>query len=72
MKTILIVDDEPKISFVIKEMLSCIDCEIFTANSGEEAIRIIKEDAPDLIFLDVIMPEMDGIETLKRIKKITQ
>ncbi|MDN4501017.1 diguanylate cyclase [Alteromonadaceae bacterium BrNp21-10] len=69
--TILIVDDEPT---NIQVLASCIvdDYQLKIANSGASALEVLdKGQAPDLILLDVIMPEMDGYETFKRIREKT-
>ncbi|MFB3926783.1 MAG: sigma-54-dependent transcriptional regulator [Syntrophales bacterium] len=67
-KTILVVDDEESICQSLKGILSDEGYKVITAGSGEDAIRIIDEDLPDLVLLDIWLPGMDGIETLKIIK----
>jgi len=67
-KSILIVDDEEVIRNFFSEMLS--EYRILTAQSGEEALEIIKTDRPELVLLDLKMPGIDGLETLKRIRKM--
>ena len=67
-KSVLIVDDEEVIRNFFSEMLS--EYRIVTAQGGEEALEIIKTDRPDLVLLDLKMPGIDGMETLKRIRKI--
>lgn len=70
MKKILVVDDEENIRFLYKEELGDEGYEVALASSGKEALELMKADKPDLITLDIKMPEMDGIETLKKIKEI--
>jgi len=67
-KTILIVDDEESICQSLKGILSDEGYEAYTAKSGEECLAVIDEILPDLILLDIWLPGMDGIETLKGVK----
>jgi len=71
MKTILIVDDEQDIIDLVKYNLKREGYSVLTARSGREALRI-SEQKPDLILLDVMMPEYDGFEVLKRLKRETK
>ncbi|MCX5692230.1 MAG: response regulator [Candidatus Omnitrophica bacterium] len=67
-KTVLVVDDEEVIrDFFIRTLTGY---KVLTASNGEEALNIIRKDRPDLVLLDIKMPGIDGIETLKRIKEI--
>jgi len=66
-KTILIVDDEESICRSLGAILKDEGYEVITAGSGEEALKIIKEELPFLVFLDIWLPGIDGIETLKKI-----
>ena len=71
-KTILIVDDEPHIRILIEQTLEDLEdegVELLTAKNGKEALDIIKTEKPDLVFLDVMMPEMDGFEVCKIVKQ---
>lgn len=67
--TILIVDDEPSILQSLSGLLADEGFEVITASNGYEALKIIETEAPDLVLLDIWMPGMDGIETLKEIKR---
>lgn len=69
---VLIVDDTEMNLIVIKGLLKRTGITVTTAQSGEEAIALVKEQDFDIIFLDHLMPEMDGIETLSRMCKETQ
>ncbi len=67
--SILIVDDEPSILQSLDGLLSDEGFEVITATNGYEALKIIATESPDLVLLDIWMPGIDGIETLKEIKK---
>ena len=74
-KKILLVDDEPYILEFLKYNLEKADFRVTTAKNGKEAIALAEQINPDLIVLDVMMPEMDGVETcheLRRIDKLAQ
>lgn len=70
MKKIMVVDDEENIRFLYKEELMEEGYEVILAGTGREALDLLEETKPDLITLDIKMPDMDGIETLRRIKEI--
>ena len=65
---VLVVDDGAANRELIEACLASIDCEIRTAEDGRTALRLIQEDPPDLVLLDVQMPGMDGYEVCSRIK----
>ena len=67
---ILLVDDEPDILEFVSYNLKKEGYQMFTANNGKEAMSIAKQEKPDLIILDVMMPNMDGIETCREIRDI--
>ncbi|MEK6193914.1 MAG: sigma-54 dependent transcriptional regulator, partial [Deltaproteobacteria bacterium] len=67
--SILIVDDEPSIRNSLGGLLSDEGFEVLTAANGYEALKAMDKDSPDLVLLDIWMPGIDGIETLKEIKK---
>ena len=66
---VLAVDDEARILQFIKLELSTHDINVITAQSGPDALRILRDQSPDLVLLDVIMPEMDGMEVMRRIRE---
>jgi two-component system nitrogen regulation response regulator NtrX len=67
--TILVVDDEESIRKTMRMMLEYEGFEVSEAASGTEAIRAVESDPPDLVFLDVKMPGMDGLEVLGHLKE---
>ena len=69
---ILLVDDEPDILEIISYNLSTEGYQIITAENGIQAIKKAKKERPQLIILDVMMPEMDGIEACEQIRKIPE
>ncbi len=69
---ILIVDDEPHIRMLIEQTLEELEdegVEFLTAENGEIALEIIQEENPQLVFLDVMMPKMNGMEVCRKVKK---
>lgn len=69
MKKILVVDDEKPISDIIKFNLSKEGYDVFTAFDGKEALEQFEVEKPDLIILDLMLPEIDGLEVAKEIRK---
>ena len=61
---ILIVDDDPDIRLILRAALAPVG-PLLEASNGKEALRLIRKEKPHLVLLDVVMPEMDGIEVLK-------
>lgn len=66
-KRILVVEDEEGLRLLYEEELKAEGYEVLTAQNGREAIQQLEEGEPDLIILDIVMPVMDGMETLGRI-----
>jgi DNA-binding response OmpR family regulator len=69
---LLIVDDEAHIRMLLEQTLEELEDEgvnFFTAENGEEALEIIQAENPQLVFLDVMMPKMNGMEVCRRVKK---
>ena len=66
---ILVIDDERLVGDVIAEALRLEDHDVVVACSGEEGLRVIAQNPPDAVFLDVVMPGMDGIEVLRAIRE---
>jgi DNA-binding response OmpR family regulator len=72
MKKILIVDDEPNIVMSLEYTFKRQNFEVFIARDGMEALEILKNQLPDMIILDIMMPLVDGFETLQKIKSNEQ
>jgi DNA-binding response OmpR family regulator len=69
---ILVVDDEPPIVRLVRAKLTADGYGVITAENGSEALKRIQEDRPDLVVLDVMMPGMDGYETLRKMRATSQ
>ncbi|CAA0143920.1 response regulator transcription factor [Tenacibaculum maritimum] len=69
MRKILIVDDEPNIVMTLEYALKKRGFKVYIARDGEEALQLIKDDIPDLMLLDVMMPNVDGYQTIQYIKR---
>lgn len=72
MKKILIVDDEPNIVMSLEYTFRKSGYEVFIARDGKEAIDILEVQTPDMIILDVMMPNVDGYATIEYVKKQAQ
>ncbi len=70
MKKILVIDDEKNIRLLLKEELTDEGYKVITAESGEIALKMIKEEKPDLVTLDIKMPGEDGLSILRKIREI--
>lgn len=71
-KKILIVDDESHIRMLIEQTLEDLEdegVELLFAENGEQALALIKKEAPNLVFLDVMMPKMNGMEVCHKVKR---
>lgn len=69
MAKIMVVDDEPDIVYIVGELLKKNGYEVVGATSGEEALKKIHREKPDLVLLDIMMPGIDGWETCRQIKE---
>jgi two-component system KDP operon response regulator KdpE len=70
-RRILLVDDEPRLLDSVRMNLELEGFEVFEAHDGQEALEKIRKVMPDLIVLDVMMPRMDGLETLAELRRFT-
>jgi len=66
---ILIIDDEPDILEILRYNLSKENYQVFTAQQGEEGLELARKELPDLIILDIMLPETDGIELCRRLRE---
>jgi DNA-binding response OmpR family regulator len=70
-RKILLVDDEPRLLDSVRMNLELEDFEVFEAHDGHEALDQIRKVMPDLVVLDVMMPRMDGLETLTELRRFS-
>jgi DNA-binding NtrC family response regulator len=70
MKKILIIDDEPHILLMLKKMLERAGYEIDIAINGMEGLELFKKSPTDLVITDIIMPEKEGLETIREMKRL--
>jgi CheY-like chemotaxis protein len=71
-RTIMVVDDNPDIITIVKTILEGKGYQVLSASSGQELLNLLPDRKPDLIILDIMMPEMDGLEVLGRLKAVTE
>lgn len=69
LNNILIAEDNDDIRELMAGAISYLNCEVSVASNGEEALKMIKKDKPDILILDIKMPKKNGFEVLKEIKK---
>ena len=70
-RKILVVDDEPSFLRLVEQVLTQQGYKVFTASDGQEALRILYAQKPDLVLLDIVMPGMDGWQACQRIREIS-
>ncbi len=68
MQRVLVVDDDPSLTSVLKRGLAYEGFSVDTAASGEDALALARERLPDLVILDIMMPGLDGLEVLRRLR----
>lgn len=69
---VLVIDDDPAMTELLSLLLRPAATEIFTANSGLDGISLVKAKSPDVIILDLMMPEMDGYEVCQEIRTFSK
>ena len=67
-KLVLIVDDEPRIGRILSPSFRLKGYQVITCTGGAEAIKLIEQEKPDLMLLDIIMPGMDGLQVLQQVR----
>jgi two-component system, OmpR family, response regulator MtrA len=65
---ILVIDDEPAMTTLISLLLKSYGMEVVTANQGEPGIQLVHSESPDVVMLDLMMPDMSGIEVCQAIR----
>ncbi len=65
---IISIDDDPSITKLLSILLGSYGLKVITANSGKQGIELVRAEMPDLVLLDIMMPEMNGIEVCKVIR----
>ena len=68
---ILITDDSKLLRKKLRLELEKLDCEVLEAANGKESVEIVLQQAPDCVFLDIVMPEVGGIEALQVMKEVS-
>lgn len=69
---VLLIDDDPAATDMLEIMVQSYPCLVISANSGEDGLQLTRDEKPDLIILDLMMLEMDGLDTCKALRKFTQ
>jgi two-component system, OmpR family, KDP operon response regulator KdpE len=70
-KLVLVVDDEARIANFVRMNLELEGCRVITATNGREALDRVREQMPDIVLLDIMMPGMDGYEVLRRLRQFS-
>ena len=70
-KKVLIIDDDPIFLRLVDEVLAQQGYEVLKAGSGQESLRLLFTERPDIVLLDLTMPDIDGVDVLKIIRKVS-
>jgi len=70
MSTVLVIDDDPGMREMMRSMLESAKYQVILATSGVSALPLFREQRPQLVITDILMPDKDGIETVREIRKI--
>ena len=65
-KKILLIEDEPNVQYMMKEMLEFLGCDVTPASLAQEAVAYAEKQRFDFYFVDIVMPDMDGLEAVER------
>ncbi|MBN2257298.1 MAG: response regulator transcription factor [Anaerolineaceae bacterium] len=68
---VLLIDDDPATTDMLEILIQNYPCSVLSANSGEDALTLARAEKPDLIILDMMMLDMDGLDTCKALRKFT-
>lgn len=71
-KQVLVVDDEPKITNLLRIKLKLHGYAVVTTTSGRQAVEIIRTQQPDIVLLDILMPDMTGVEVLTQVRAFSR
>jgi len=71
-KRVLVVDDEPRIGKILSIKLRLYGYEVITTTSGAEAIELVRKQEPDIVLLDMLLPDVAGLEVLGRVRAFSQ
>lgn len=69
LRTVLLVDDEPEIRELLHEILNEHNCNVFQAENGKDAFQLSRNEKIDVLITDLIMPEQEGIETVRQFRQ---
>lgn len=67
---VLICDDSLLVRKKLRDILAEMDCEVIEASDGKMVVDVYKYNKPDLVFMDIVMPEADGLEALQRLRQL--
>jgi two-component system KDP operon response regulator KdpE len=68
---LLIIDDDPRLIRLVREVLSAVGYEVLTCSGGEQAIETIAVEQPDLVLLDIMLKDMDGFQVCRRVREFS-
>ncbi|MBP7690697.1 MAG: response regulator transcription factor [Anaerolineales bacterium] len=68
-KTILVIDDEPRIAEICRDYLSAAGFEVLTAGAGRQGLALARKAKPDLVVLDLMLPELDGLDVCRELRR---
>jgi OmpR family response regulator RpaB len=71
-KRVLVVDDEPRIGKVLRIKLRLSGYDVITTTNGAEAIELVRTQEPDIMLLDILMPDISGMDVLDRVRTFSQ